>query len=152
MLKAFLRTEAKVLLALEDDAVFGNLDALDAAINELPDDWDVLYLGANITGGVFGIKERPPVKYSGHLYSVRAAWTTHAIAYTRRIVELIVSRYQPQTFEMYDQWLNANILPHYKCFLVNPMVAFQRPGKSDLWNCHADYTGAFEASNKIMAQ
>lgn len=152
MLKAFLKTKEEVLLALEDDVVFGNIDALDAALDELPKDWDLLYLGANITGSVFGIKERPPVKHSDHLHRVRAAWTTHAVAYPRRIVEVIVSHYQPQTFEMYDQWLNANILPHYKCFLVNPMVAYQRPGKSDLWNCHADYTGAFEASNKIMSK
>src|SRR5690348_6806898 len=70
MLKTFLATKAETLLALEDDVVFRDIDVLPAALSELPD-WDVLYLGANITDMVFGIKENPPVRHSEHLYRVR---------------------------------------------------------------------------------
>jgi GR25 family glycosyltransferase involved in LPS biosynthesis len=150
MLKSFLGTDERTLLALEDDAVFQNWDHLPDAIAELPEDWDVLYLGANITDMVFGIKEFPPLKYSRYLYRVRKAWTTHAVAYSRRIVETIVRSYPVHEFNMFDNWLNESILPHHKCFLVNPMICWQRPGKSDLWGTETDYTGAFQEGNKIM--
>src|SRR6185503_10149802 len=85
MLKTFLKTEGRVLLALEDDVVFKDLQALDAALTELKQ-WHILYLGANITDMVFGIKENQPVGVSPHLYRIRRAWTSHAIAYTREMV------------------------------------------------------------------
>lgn len=152
MLKTFYETKEKVGLFFEDDVIFKDLSHLDAAIAQLPEDWDILYLGANITEGVFGIKELPPVKYSPYLYRVRKAWTTHAIAYSRRIVDIILRHYPVGSFEMFDNWLNTDILSHYNCFLVNPMVCWQRPGRSDLWNTNADYTGAFEWGNKFMQQ
>ena len=150
MLKTFLSTGAETLLALEDDAVFRNLDVLPKAIAELPADWDILYLGANITGMVFGIQENPPAKHSQHLHRVRRAWTSHAIAYTRNAAERIVTVYNPDICGMYDNFLSEYMLPKLNAFLVNPMVAWQRPGKSDLWGQQTDYTGAFEMGNKIM--
>lgn len=150
MLKTFLATGKKTGLLLEDDVVFRDLAPLEAAWSELPQNWDALYLGANITAGVFGIKENPPVRYSDNLYSVRRAWTSHAIVYTKEAAQRIVTVYNPYTCGMYDNFLSEHMLPKLNAFVVNPMVAFQRPGKSDLWGNHADYTEAFEASNKIM--
>lgn len=150
MLKTFLATKAKTLLALEDDVIFRELDVVRDALSHLPPDWDVLYLGANITDMVFGIKENPPVKHSEHLYRVRRAWTSHAIAYTREAAQRIVTVYDPNICGMYDEFLSSNMLDKMNAFLVNPMVAFQRPGVSDLWGCQTDYTGAFELGNKIM--
>lgn len=157
MLKAFLATGAKTAILFEDDVVFGNLDYLESAIGELPtdwrDSWDILYLGANITDMVFGIKENPPTRYSEHLWRVERAWTSHAIAYDRKVAEYIVEYYPVHTFNMYDNWLSEKVLQEFECFLVNPMVAFQRPGKSDLWGgIQTDYTGAFEWGNKFMSK
>lgn len=150
MLKTFVATGAPAGLLLEDDVVFQALDHLPKAFVELPEDWDILYLGANITDGVTGIQEKPPIRFSDHLYQVRAAWTTHAVAYSRAMALKIISTYPVHTYEMYDQWLNQQVLGSHRCFLVNPMVAFQRPGKSDLWGQETDYTGAFEWGNKFM--
>jgi hypothetical protein len=153
MLKKFLQTDGQTLLALEDDVVFRNISFFDNAMKELPNNWHILYLGANITDGVFGIKENPPQKISGtdRFVRVSRAWTTHAIAYRRIIVEKIVRAYPVHTFEMYDNWLSENMLFRCNAYLVNPMVAYQRPGKSDLWGgIQTDYTGAFEWGNKFM--
>lgn len=150
MLKTFVASCKPVGLLLEDDVLFQSLEHLPAAISELPENWDILYLGANITDGVTGIKERSPARYSDHLWRVRAAWTTHAVAYSREMASKIISSYPVHTYEMYDQWLNQNILPDHQCFLVNPMVAWQRPGKSDLWGQETDYLGAFIQGDKIM--
>ena len=135
---------------LEDDCIFKDLKHLQAAIDELPAGWDVLYLGANITDMVFGIKENPPLRHSQHLYRIRRAWTSHAIAYTREAAMRIATVYSPHTCGMYDEFISSNMLGKMNAFLVNPMCAFQRPGKSDLWGGHTDYTGAFEQGDKIM--
>lgn len=151
MLKVFLATGKDTLLIFEDDVIFKKLDHVEAAFSQLPPDWDILFLGANITTMVTGIAEFPPVKYSPYLHRVRRAWTTHAVLYSRKVVEKIVQLYPVNSFEMYDFWLSQNILPNNKCFLINPMIAWQRPGKSDLWGGkQTDYTGAFQWGDKSM--
>lgn len=143
MLKQFLSTDGNTLLTLEDDVIFKSLDHFDQALIELPDNWDVLYLGANDRGVT-------PQKYSKHLCRIKLAWTTHAVAYSRKMVEFIVNNYPVQTFAMYDDWL-SNRLPDHQCFIINPPVAHQRPGQSDLWGTFADYTGCFEDVERRMA-
>jgi len=152
MLKSFLATGKETLLALEDDALFRDLGHLPAALGALPKDWDILYLGANITAMVHGIDVNPPepCSWTKHLWRIRRAWTTHCIAYTRKVAQRIVDAYPIHSFEMYDCWLSNNILELSNAFLVNPMVAYQRPGKSDLWGQETDYTGAFVHGDKIM--
>ena len=134
ILKEFLLTDHKTFLALEDDVLFKDLTHLPAALNELPEDWDIVYLGANVT-------EDRPEFYSHYLRRVRSAWTTHAVGYSRKAVEKIVESYKGdwENEGMYDDWLSRNFLPNNQCFIVAPMVAWQRDGFSDLWNRDASY-------------
>lgn len=149
MLKTFVASGQPVGLLLEDDVLFQALEHLQEALSELPEDWDVLYLGANITEGVTGIRERPPVRHSKHLWRVGAAWTSHCIAYTRNAAQKVISAYDG--ISMYDAWLSDTILPISKAFIISPMVAFQRPGFSDLWGgVDTDYLGVFELGNNIL--
>lgn len=144
MLKQFLETDGNKLLTLEDDVLFKNLDHLSDALSELPDNWDILYLGANDRGIT-------PQKFSKHLCRIKTAWTTHAIAYSRKMVEIIVKNYPVETFAMYDDWL-SNQLADHNCFIVNPPVAWQRKGISDLWGgVENDYTGCFIDVEKRMS-
>lgn len=152
MLKRFLETDGERLLTFEDDVLFKNMGHLQAALKELPADWDVLYLGANIHHMVFGIVENPPVRYSDNLFRVRRAWTSHAIAYSRKAVVKIVEAYPIGSFEMYDNWLSEHFLSDHQCFLINPTIAWQRPVYSDLWGANADYTGCFEWGDKFMSK
>lgn len=131
-------------LFFEDDVVFGNCSHLPYAFEQLPADWDVLYLGANITNG-------PVVKYSQYLCKPTTAWTTHAIAMSSRVMQYIVDKFDPLSGRMFDDWLSTEVLPIFNCFIVNPMCCTQRPGKSDLWNCQTDYTDCFNIGNKMMA-
>lgn len=128
----------------EDDVIFKNTSQLANAIMELPYDWDMLYLGANIT--------QPPIKYSDNLCKLTAAWTSHAIIYSRKCIQTIFTNYYYGDCGMYDDWLSRKIIPLGKSFVVNPMICWQRPGKSDLWNRETDYTSCFEAGDKIMRE
>jgi hypothetical protein len=119
MLKEFLLTDGKTFLGLEDDVLFKDLTHLPDALNELPEDWDIVYLGANVT-------ENRPEFYSHNLRRVRSAWTTHAVGYSRKAVEKIVEMYKGdwESEGMYDDWLSRKFLPN---------------NISDLWNREASY-------------
>lgn len=142
----FLHSDAETLLHLEDDCVFRDVGHLPQAINELPDDWDVLYLGANLV--LWDNGEPWPERYSDHLFRVKCAWTTHAIAYNKKCVRRILEGQPSFDAQMFDNWLSTR-LPELNAFCVAPMVAYQRPRISSIWQRGYvdDYTPIFEASN-----
>lgn len=139
----FYESGAKTLLHLEDDCVFQPLEHLGKAITELPDDWDVLYLGANI--------QCDPQRVSEHLFRVTNAWTTHCIAYNRKVVPYLLENQPDFSTEMFDHFLGKN-LGALNAFVVAPMVAYQRQHVSAIWGTAEDYTPIFEASDKRLRE
>lgn len=143
----FYHSNHETLLHLEDDVVFRNLDHLEAALNELPSDWDILYLGANLVQWDNG--ESAPERHSEHLFRVKSAWTTHAVAYRKPIVKFLLDK-QPGFSEiMFDNFMGAQ-LGEFKAFVVAPMVAWQRPHHSLIWDRYDDYTPIFEQSEEML--
>jgi hypothetical protein len=138
-------SDANTLLHLEDDVTFRNLDHLPQAISELPPDWDVLYLGANLI--CWGKDEPWPIYYTPNLFKVMAAWTTHAVAYNKRCVRRILEGQPSFDALMFDNWLSSR-LPELNAYCVAPMVAYQRPRVSSIWQKGVvdDYTDIFLAS------
>lgn len=144
ILLEFLHSDADTLLHLEDDVVFRELGHVNQALSELPDDWDVVYLGANLV--LWNNGEPWPERYSDHLFRVKCAWTTHAIAYRRKCVRTILEQQPSFDAQMFDNWLSTR-LPELNAFCVAPMVAYQRPRFSSIWGRVDDYTPIFEASD-----
>jgi hypothetical protein len=130
-------------LLFEDDAVFRDCSHLEEALSELPWSWGVLYLGANL------LEDRPQ-RYSRHLFHVKAAWTTHAIAYSVNAMEFIAKNFDPMGNHMFDDWISRTVLPKFSGFIVAPTVCWQRPGRSDLWNNSANYEPAFANTDRKM--
>lgn len=135
----FYQSTDRALLHLEDDCVFKDLSHLSKALSELPSDWDIVYLGANLQGTV--------KRYSDHLFHVTSAWTTHAIGYSRRALYFLVNN-QPDD-KMYDNWLSDQ-LPTLNAFVIAPMVAWQRPRFSSIWKVDANYDDLFAASEELL--
>lgn len=147
ILRDFLASEAETLLLLEEDCIFRDLGHLDAALSELPASWDILYLGANLICWNNG--EPAPTRHSPHLFRVHAAWTTHAIAFSRGCVPWLLDNQPGLSEQMFDQWLSTR-LPELQSFVVAPMVAYQRPRHSTIWNRFDDYTPIFQASEERL--
>lgn len=143
LLEFLFDSDSNTLLHLEDDVVFRDLDHLSQAISELPDDWDILYLGANLICWNNG--EPNPERYSDHLFRVRAAWTTHAIAYHKRCVRRILEGQPSFDAQMWDNYLSQR-LPELNAYVIAPMVAYQRPRYSTIWQRETDYDEVFELS------
>lgn len=135
----------------EDDVVFDkNWLHINQAVHELPEDWWLLYLGGNVFGMDTTVWEMPD-KYSQHLMRLHNCWQTHAIMYSRKALEWIADNFKPKELPIYDEWLRVNVLNNQPCFMLNPMICYQRPRKSTIWGTHADYTGAHERGNKLFA-
>lgn len=131
------------VLVLEDDVIFKSLAHMPRALNELPHDWDVLYLGANLNGTIQN-------HYSSALRHIRNSLMSHAIAYSEKMVDYIVDNFDHKNFPIYDEWMRINVQEKFKCFVVAPMVAWQAPGFSDLWQTHANYVSTLVDGNKLL--
>ena len=143
ILETFVNTGFDRLLFLEDDVVFsdGVQEKFMQAARELPEEWDMIYLGCNIIGQ----NVKP---YSEHLAITTGAWTTHAVGMTREIARVIVDSKPNPEEGMMDDWFARNIHPSRRSFVCRPMLAVQRPGFSDLWGRPTDYSGIFKEANK----
>lgn len=145
MLTDFIESDAQTLLIVEDDCVFKDLGPLREALRELPPDWDILYLGANVT-------DTEPQRVSKHLCRIKSAWTTHCISYSRQPVKFLLDN-QPEDFgvQQFDDYLSGQ-LKNLNAYVVDPMVAWQRPHKSSLWDNKEwdDYSDIFQESQRRL--
>jgi hypothetical protein len=138
----FFESDAERLLFLEDDCVFLDIKHLSNALSQVPEDWDLIYFGCNL-------KDERPKKISNNLFHINGGWTTHCIAYNKKCIKWILLN-QPGFSEcMFDYWLSANHC-RLNAFVVHPMIARQRPGRSDIWEDRVDYTDLFVNSQKIL--
>lgn len=143
----FYHSSAETLLHLEDDVAFRSTEHLEAAINELPTDWDVLYLGANLVQ--WGNGESSPERHSEHLFRIKGAWTTHAVAYNKKCIHEILAKQPNFSERMFDNAL-SDLLPTLNAFIIAPMIAWQRPHHSLIWDRYDDYTPIFEQSEEKL--
>jgi hypothetical protein len=130
----------ETLLLFEDDVELKSINHFEEAISQLPSDWELCYLGANLVDGV--------ERYSNNLFKTFGAWTTHAVMYNNP--KKLCEQYSDYDI-MFDDWLRTNIHPNGKSFIISPMIAWQKPSQSDLWNHYADYNDIFNGSaNKLL--
>lgn len=145
ILQDFLVSGAPSLLHLEDDVVFRHTGHLAAALSELPANWDIVYLGANLL--CWGNSNDPqPTRYSDHLFRIGQAWCTHAVGISRRAAGIILAGQPDINAQMVDNFISG-LLPNLNAFVVAPMCAYQRPHHSAIWNRYDDYTPIFDQSN-----
>lgn len=124
------------LMVFEDDVCFVDQarEIFEKAVFELPDDFDMLYLGGN--------PKVPQFRYSDHLFrSEGGIHTNHAILYAEKARKYIEANYDYKTNEIgvFDHWLFMVGQKIMKVFIVSPMIAWQRPGYSDCRGSYQDY-------------
>jgi hypothetical protein len=124
------------LLVCETDVTFlyQSRYVFDNAYAQLPDDWDLLYLGGNI--------HEPAERYSLNLFKVnRGVHCNHAILYSEKGRNKIFETYNWLTDEItpFDQWLYHVGQRILNCYVCSPMIAFQRASWSDAGKCFVDY-------------
>lgn len=135
----------KNVLIFEDDVFFieENLLNIPKVLSDLKNiDWDLFYLGATIDPNVGFMN-----KITDNIFKTNFAYTTHAYAINNNIYDKILSEapYHP----IIDVFYCRNIVPMGKSFIMNPMLAIQQEGYSNIENHQADYSWMIEFFDKI---
>ena len=119
-----------IFMVIEDDIeVLGTRDDLDKAIEQLPDDWDMLYLGASL--------HAPIERFSDNLFRLKNAKSTHAVIYNNQngVVDYIIKNcYAP-----IDVFLAEDVQEKFKCFITYPLICTQAEGFSDTVRWFTNY-------------
>jgi len=127
-----------IVMIIEDDILFldNAKENFEAALSQLPSDWDMLYLGATLN--------QPLERISDNLLLLKKGWTCHAIVYNNQngVLDYIIK--EMIDFKI-DVFMADVIQEKFNCYMCYPMVATQRPGLSDITRKYTDY-------NRIMSR
>ena len=129
------------ILIFEDDATYrGWATHLQNAINDLPQGWEMLMLGANI-------KDQRLDRINNTLARTYGAWTTHAIYYSHSLCK------EMATLDLtvpIDEYFRTVVHPRGNSYVVYPFLSYQRPSESDIEGGYKDYTNLFvESENRV---
>ena len=129
------------ILIFEDDATYrGWATHLQNAINDLPQGWEMLMLGANI-------KDQRLDRINNTLARTYGAWTTHAIYYSHSLCK------EMATLDLtvpIDEYFRTIVHPRGNSYVVYPFLSFQRPSDSDIEGGYKDYTNLFvNSENRV---
>lgn len=127
------------LLVLEDDCQFEpDISHLKDVFWQLPDNYDALWLGANL-------QTIHTDQVSTNLFRYVNGWTTHAVLWSKRFRDWILANWNPDKLVL-DEWIRVNALRSTRCYVAYPLLAIQRPSKSDINGKFEDYKLAWEQS------
>jgi len=128
----------EVIFIVEDDVKFilKNSIVLKSAINQLPPDWEILYLGVNFMSAKF---EQKLKLYSPNLVQVTQGYGCYAyiINNTNGLAgEILRNR---ENMRKIDVFYETTIQPRGKCFAIYPMLATCYDSFSDITRKQTDY-------------
>lgn len=115
------------ILVLEDDNKFliPNVKSfLREVMPQLPKDYFTFHLGLNLL--------TQPTRISENILKVNQSYSTHAIGYQRKSMELILQMLGQVELTAYDIFLRDNIQTYGKSYCTFPMIATQRTNFSDI--------------------
>ena len=129
------------ILIFEDDATYrGWATHLQNAINDLPQGWEMLMLGANI-------KDQRLDRINKTLARTYGAWTTHAIYYSHSLCKEMASL---DLTVPIDEYFRTVVHPRGNSYVVYPFLSYQRPSDSDIEGGYKDYTNLFiDSENRV---
>lgn len=125
------------VMILEDDAHFlsNNFkENLDDYTNQLPENFDMCYLGVNLF-------EDNVQSYSPNLIKLHSGYATHAIIYSkkglRKALEAIISK--KHNHLPLDEIMVRRVQNEGNCYAVFPMLVSQKSGFSDIEGREVNY-------------
>lgn len=117
----------------EDDVQFCDdpMYVLFEAEKQLPPDWDMLYLGANLM--------QPIDRYSNNLCRLKNAYCTHAMIFNNpELPDFILSH--REGMRKIDVFYQSDVQDKFNCFITYPMIATQADSYSDIINRQTFYS------------
>ena len=125
-----LDSNMPVVCIMEDDCVLrvGFEAYLNEALNNLPEDWEILL------GGVY---EGQPMRHNSHWSKVGEFCGLHFYIVRHEVYQKILSEYD---FKIHiDRWMNLRG-DRFKCYVTSKFIATQSAGVSDNTGVYQDYS------------
>jgi glycosyltransferase involved in cell wall biosynthesis len=94
------------------------------AIQQLPDDWDLFYLGVNT--------EKTAYQVDYHIAKLTFAYSTHAYAVNHTLFDKLIELNEDTQTVHNDVRMSYEIVPHYNAYSTIPLLAGQRKSYSDI--------------------
>ena len=131
------------VLIMEDDFDFcENLEERLDEIKQIPDDWDLIYLGANHYH--LGAGTIPPEKINDNILKVKSSFCAHAIIYNRKMLTEIRDRLSKS--DCVVDLMLSRLQPDFNCYGFVKNICKQYDSHSDLinFNPHYNSKGIFD--------
>lgn len=118
--RKFQDSSEQTLTVMEDDVAFvdGWQDQYVTARNNLPEDWDMLFLGS---GNTF---DKPKEQVSENIWRVKWPQCTHLYCVNRKALPTLLNT-QKRSWAPIDLALIFNSFPHLNVYTVLPRLAYQ---------------------------
>lgn len=114
----------QMTLVVEDDCQFmWPWDYVEHAMKQLPDNWNCLYLGANLT--------RKIDRHSKNLYRLYGGYSSVAIIYHDNIIPKFIIANKDKINRM-DRFMVDVVQYHFNCYITCPMIVCQARSYSDI--------------------
>lgn len=143
---------------LEDDFQFVSElqefnQKLQVCLNELPENWDMFYLGANVINEII---EKPLSTYSENLLKLNSGYALHSVAISRAGLLKIKDYFRDSSFKFWgfeminkyeaiDIFFAQTFQPNNNCFIGKELLATQR-------GCFSSIEGTFFDYSSIMSE
>jgi GR25 family glycosyltransferase involved in LPS biosynthesis len=122
------------VLIFEDDVVFTKdfSERLSKAIAELPEDWDIFYLGASF--------HKTTVQISSQLSRADETYCNHAIGINKSTIDLLLKKVSEN--DVIDKVI-ASLQSQIKAYAITPSICVQYANHSDIQEKYVDYSWLF---------
>ena len=139
------------ILIFEDDFHFVNnkektFDILKTSIENLPNDWDIFYLGANI---MYDFSNNPISFFKDKLFRLNSCYCMHSISFSKKAISTFISTFPSEIlfikkiledYKAIDIFMAKEFCNKNLCFIPSEMLCSQIPGFSSIENCMTDYS------------
>lgn len=122
-----LKHKYESILILEDDVEFA--DSVHDALEDIPDNWDIVYFGGNHAWG-------QPIQLNNRIAIANKTLAMHCVGLKNTVYDRMLER---NTLQQPIDVTYANNLYLVNSYVFVPSQAWQRPSFSDLMGHHVDY-------------
>lgn len=133
----------ETIVILEDDCTFNDeIVNIEEYMKSLPDDWDMLYFGANHTDndGIY----HAPYHINNNVIRLVNSFTTHLVAIKSHMFDIIIQKIN-EMWKPIDV-IYCDIQQKFKVYCFNPMLAVQYPNFSNIMNSETNYLDLFHTN------
>jgi GR25 family glycosyltransferase involved in LPS biosynthesis len=125
------------ILVLEDDVEFSeNMTQKFFTYIEELDDWDIIYFGAyHSLNNPYN--PYPLLQITDHFYKTIHSVAAHCYAVNSTVYDALIEEISKKSKPLDDH--HTEIQKKFKCFVIRPHLAWQKPSFSDIGEQYADY-------------